>query len=1019
MKLLFRLSLRKIKKSLGRFLSILLIVALGVGFFAGLRESAPDILTTLDNYYDNTNLMDFKITSTTGLTTDDIKSLKELEHVDLVVPSYSLDALVSGEAIRVHALLDSINQVTLKEGREILSNDECLADEGYFDLGDTIHLEKLSIDGVLEIIDYKVVGLVDSSLYLSSEKGIATIGNGKLESFIFIPYENFNSEVITEVYLTSKNSKEENSYETSYEDNIQILEDEILELKPIQETKRYEEILEKATKEIQKIEDEFQVEKNKATSKLQKAKKELDSARTELDNGWREYNTSLKLLEENEASGKEKLENAKKELENGKTMYQNTLNQYQVSEENLSSLLENTKNQIANLEAILNNLEETDPNYATIKQNLESLKQLETLYTTLITTKETLQKSEETLIQEEKNYNEQIANGKKALEEAKQELDEGEVSYQNGLREYENGVLELENATREAEEKIEEARQALKEIEKPEWYLLNRTNNNGYTSIYDDAMKIDSIAKVFPVFFILVVALMCFNTLTRMVEEERGEIGILASLGYSKFLIMGSYIFYVFLATIIGVTFGLLGGYTIIPNVVYQIYHANYILPSLEVSIKIIPFLLIVFVSLFIMYMITFLSCQKELKNNPAIIIRPKPPRKGKKVLLERVKFFWKRLSFTSKVTVRNMFRYKKRIVMTVLGIAGSTALLLTGFGLRDSINRLIELQYGSIIHYDALFVMQDSFQEISSEVKENLNTSNVSSYLPIYQESFTFDANNISHDVYVMAFEDVEKINEFLTFNSKSNQEFIFPTDGVVITEKIAKLLKVKIGDFIKIRNSQNELYMLRVSDIVENYTLHYIYMNKATYEKVFEQEISYNMLMANLEDGTNEEELSTKWLEEGLISTINFTSDNLNTFSVMVDSLNKIVYLIIVASCLLAFIVLYNLTTINITERVREISTLKVLGFYDMEVSNYVYRETFMLTLFGLLLGLLLGVSLHSYVMTVAETDNILFFHYINWYSYIFTGLVIMIFGLIVQIFTHFKLKRIDMIESLKSVE
>ena len=235
MKLLFRLSLRKIKKSLGRFLSILLIVALGVGFFAGLRESAPDILTTLDNYYDNTNLMDFKITSTTGLTNDDIKSLKELEHVDLVVPSYSLDALVSGQAIRVHALLDSINQVTLKEGREILSNDECLADEGYFDLGDTIHLEKLSIDGVLEIIDYKVVGLVDSSLYLSSEKGIATIGNGKLESFIFIPYENFNSEVITEVYLTSKNSKEENSYETSYEDNIQILEDEILELKPIQE----------------------------------------------------------------------------------------------------------------------------------------------------------------------------------------------------------------------------------------------------------------------------------------------------------------------------------------------------------------------------------------------------------------------------------------------------------------------------------------------------------------------------------------------------------------------------------------------------------------------------------------------------------------------------------------------------------------------------------------------------------------------------------------------------------------
>ena len=1019
MKLLFYLSLRKIKKSLGRFISIILIVALGVGFFAGLRESSPDILTTLDNYYDKTNLMDYKITSTKGLTDEDVSSLKKLEHVSKVIPSYSVDALVSGEAIRVHAYLKDLNQVTLVKGRLIKNNYECLADATYFKLGDKIHLSKLSIDGILEIVDYDVVGLVNSSSYLSKEKGIATIGNGKLQSFIYIPYDNFKSDIITEVYLISKNTQEENSYERSYQESLEALEKEILKLKPIQETKRYEEILETAMKEIQKIEEEFQVEKDKASKDLNQAYLTLKKARQELDSGWQDYNASKKLLLENEESGKKKLEESKIKLEQGKLAYQNTLLEYKLQEENLENLLKETKNNINTLEEKLNNMDTTDPNYSIYQENLLSLKKLETLYSTLIQTKKSLEISEKTITQEENNYYLQITNGKKELEKAKIKLDNSEKSYQIGLSEYNQGVKTLEEKTLEAEEKIQDAKDSLKEIEKPEWYLLDRTSNNGYTSIYEDAMKVDSIAKVFPVFFILVVALMCFNTLTRMVEEERGEIGTLVSLGYSRSLIMGGYIFYVFFAAIIGITSGLLAGYTIIPNVVYQVYHSNYILPQLEVSIKIIPFLILVFSFLTMMFLITILSCQKELRNNPANIIRPKLPRKGKKVLLEKVSFFWKRLSFTSKVTVRNMFRYKKRIIMTVLGIAGSTALLLTGFGLKDSINKLIKLQYEEIIHYDALFVMQNNYQELSKELKEKLNSSGVINYLPIYQESFTFDAKDISHDVYLMVFENETKHNQYVTLNSKVNKKFIFPKDGVVITEKMAKLLNAKIGDLIKIRNNQNELYLVKVSEIVENYTLHYMYMTKESYEKMMEKNISYNMIIANLKDDVNEENLATNWISDNKVSAINFTSDNLKTFTIMVDSLNKIVYLIIFASCLLAFIVLYNLTTINITERVREISTLKVLGFYDKEVSNYVYRETFMLTIFGIAFGLLLGVFLHSYVMNVAETDNILFFHFINWYSYILTCLTIIGFSVIVQVFTHFKLKKIDFIEALKSVE
>ena len=569
------------------------------------------------------------------------------------------------------------------------------------------------------------------------------------------------------------------------------------------------------------------------------------------------------------------------------------------------------------------------------------------------------------------------------------------------------------------ERQIADAKKELEEIEKPEWYLLDRTDNNGYSSLWDDAMKVDAIAGIFPIFFIIVVALMCFNTMNRMVEEERGEIGTLSSLGYGSFSIINGYLFYIFFATVIGVTVGLLIGYTLIPNVIYSIYHANYILPKLQINMKLLPFFIIILITLGLMSLIAIISCLKELKNAPATILRPASPKAGKKVFLEHIKFIWKRLSFTGKVTVRNMFRYKKRIVMTILGVVGSTALSLTGFGLRDSISSLADLQYGKINHYDALFVLDSSISEMNSDITNQLASDNITEYMPIYQASFTFEAKDLSHDVYLIALSNPEQIDKFITFNSKVNDEFIFPNDGVVISEKMASLLDVEIGDFIKLRNSSNELVVLPVSEIVENYTMHYVYMNEATYEKYFESELEYNMIMANLNDEINHDELASKWMDAGLISTTNFTEDNIEIFDNMVGGLNLIILLIIGASCMLAFIVLYNLTTINIAERLREISTLKVLGFYDKEVSSYVYRETLFLTIIGILIGLGAGVFLHMYVINVAETDNILFLHDILWPSYIYTFLIIIFFTIIVQIITNQRLKKIDMVESLKSVE
>lgn len=1019
MRLLYKLSFVKMRKNIGRFLSLLFIVALGVGFFAGLRETTPDIEATLDNYYDEHNLMDFKIVSTMGLTEDDIASLEELKNIEKVVASYSVDTLIDGEAVRIHAIEEDINNVDLVEGSMPENNNECIADATKYKIGDTLTIRKLSQEGILQNTTYKVVGLANSPMYLSRQMGIASIGTGELASFIYIPKENFNSKYYTEVYLTAKGSLKETAYEKGYEETTNLLLEELEELKPIRETKRYEEILEEATIEIRKIEDEANEKISIAEEELQEALEEINNGRAEIYNAKNEIITNENKLKEEEQNGLTKINNARLTWEESNKELKNTLASLGLTEETLETTLNTVKSNITSIEEMLSTLPTDDPKYAEYQKTLEELNNKKDNLQTLVTTSETLKNSKIEIDNSEKELEEQIKASQDKLNKAKEKLETQEQKIESAYEEYVAGENTLEEQKKELEAKINEAKSSLAEIEKPVWYLLDRTDNNGYSSIWDDAAKVDAIAGIFPIFFIIVVALMCFNTMNRMIEEERGEIGVLSSLGYGSFSIINGYLFYVFFATVIGVTIGLLIGYTLIPNIIYSIYNANYILPSLDINMKLLPFFIIILITLGLMSLIAIISCLKELKNVPATILRPATPKSGKKVLLEHIKFIWKRLSFTGKVTARNMFRYKKRIVMTVLGVVGSTALLLTGFGLRDSISGLADLQYGKINHYDALLVFQNSFKTIEEEWKSKLKEDNITEYLPIYQASFTFEAKDLTHDVYLIALENNTELNNFITLNSKVNENFTFPEDGVIISEKMADLLNVKIGDFIKLRNSNNELVVLPVSEIVENYTLHYVYMNKETYEKYFEKELEYNMIMTNLNEETSHEDFAEKWIDSGLVSTINFTEDNILVFDNMVKGLNLIIVLIIGASCMLAFIVLYNLTTINIAERIREISTLKVLGFYDKEVSSYVYRETLFLTIIGILIGLGAGIFLHMYVINVAETDNILFLHSIKWYSYIFSFLIIIFFTILVQIITNQKLKKINMVESLKSVE
>lgn len=1000
--LLLKSTFAKIRKSFGRFLSIVLIVALGTGFFAGLREAAPDMLSTVDHYYRGNQLMDFKITSTMGLTDDDIKSLENLNNTAKVVPSYSIDVLVNGEAVKLHAIEKNINNITLKSGRLPKNKNECLGDANHFKLNEKISFTKDNLNNFTNISSCQITGLIDSVLYISTEKGISSEGNGKLESFIFLPKEAFSLEYYTEAYLIASGTDKAEAYSSDYDQNIATLKKELEVLKPLQETKRYEEILAEATKEIAKAEDELNNKLKEAKTTLTNTKNELDSNKAKIDNGLAEIARSETTLAQESQSKQQEITDGLQSIANKRQEIINTLASFNLIVDNLENTLTNLKSAIENCQT---NCEQLNTQYQTLSTINESLNTLNKTETELNQNKQTLQTS--------------ISQAQKKLAKQKQQLLANKAELEAGFKAYEEGLQELENNQNEALAKINEQKEKLNTLEKPVWYLLDRTANNGYTSFYEDASKVEAIAKVFPIFFILVAGLMGLNTMTRLIEEERTEIGILTSLGYSQIKIISGYIFYCLLATFIGVAVGLSVGYYLIPTVVYSIYNANYVLPDLFISAKPVQFSFVFTCAAVLMSAVTIYVTMRDLKEKPAILLRPKAPKNGKKVLLEKISFIWKHLSFTWKITIRNIFRYKKRVFMTLIGIAGCTALLLTGFGLKDGINGIGTLQYEDIQKYDTLISLKDNVETIPSNLINSLENNHVTDAILVNQEAYTFTAKNKNHDVYVISPENAQALNKHIKLHSTiTEKDTTLPDYGAVITSKMAKLLNVSPGDTIKIRDSQNHLYILYVADITENYIMHYIYLSPSYYKEIINNQNTYNMVMANV-DSQNYDQVSTNLLKNEYINAINYTKDNMESYDIIIKGMNKIVYLIIGAAILLALIVLYNLVIINMNERQREIATLKVLGFKGKEISSYVYRETIILMIIGIIIGIFLGLILHGYVIITAETDNIVFLQKVNLLSYVYAILLTILSSIIVQIITYRYLLKIDMIESLKALD
>ena len=618
-----------------------------------------------------------------------------------------------------------------------------------------------------------------------------------------------------------------------------------------------------------------------------------------------------------------------------------------------------------------------------------------------------------------------IHDGEKEKTESEALIAENEEKLAQAKEEYEQGKKDAEQEIHDGEEKIKDAEQEINKIENAQWYVQDRSALPEYVGFGDNADRIRAIAKVFPILFFIVAALISLTTMTRMVEEQRTQIGTLKALGYGKLSIAGKYLNYALLATVGGSIFGVFFGEKVFPYIIVTAYKIMYT----HVPDVVIPYnweygIMAAGAAILCTGLATLLACYKELASQPAVLMRPPAPKQGKRVFLERIPFIWKHLSFIWKSTIRNLIRYKKRFFMTVFGIGGCMALMIVGFGLRDSIFAIGKLQYGELQLYDGMVILNtDAEEEDKKEPIEYLSSEKaVSDIMEGYSKKITISKGKEEQEVYLSVPFDIEKNKEFQVFRNRiTKKEFEMEKNSVILTEKAAQLLDVKKGDKIMLDDKDEKQAELRVTDICENYMEHYLYISPETYREIYGENMESNTIYFKMKDFDKKglKEIGENILSKRGALNVTYTYNIQNQLDDMLESLDIVIVVLIISAGLLAFVVLYNLNNINITERKRELATIKVLGFYDKEVSAYVFRENILLTIIGVAVGVVLGSMLHRFVIVTVEIDSVMFTRIIENISFVLSAALTCLFSFLVNAVMYFKLKKIDMVESLKSVE
>lgn len=848
-KSLWKNNFKTIKNTRRRFISILVMAFLGVGFFSGLVATSPDMLDTLDKYTDNNKMYDIDIVSTLGLTKDDLDEINKIDGVQKAYGIQTKDSMAEFNEIenpcKIIEYNENINVPTVISGRLPENSDECLLDANYSInesaeqfIGKKITLQNDEEDEngnpYFTQKEFTVVGIAESPIYISSERGNTSIGSGKIAYFIYVKDDVIQMDYFTEIGVKVKDAEQEVTNSDAYLEKVNTVIEKIENIKEQRENARYDEM-------VSKIE--------------------------------------------------------------------------------------------------------------------EQIEQLQTLY---------------------------------------------------------GGNLEL------VQQQINVAKEEINKIEKPKWYIYDRLDNTGYSNIFDAIKTMSNISKLFPVIFYLVAVLISLTSMTRMIEEERIEIGTLKSLGYNNLQIISKYILYAFLACVIGGVIGMSVGFYLLPNIVWILYSMIYKVPEFSMTYRFDIGLAGIIISFICIGGATLYVAHQELKQMPSVLMRPKPPKNGKKILLEKIKFIWNKMTFSKKVTARNIFRYKKRAIMTIVGIAGCTGLMLTGFGIRDSVVDIPDAQFKRIFKYEASVSLMNT--DSLDDLEEYLNSNeNVEDYCKIDGLAGKLKNSELSFNITTFIPENTEEFYKICNLKNRENGEKIkLDNDGIIITDKIADELNIKVGDEVIFVDGDDIEYNLKIDGIVQNYVSHYVYMTKEFYENNINT-FKTNMVLINTNELNDEEKnkLSEDILNINGVASVSIIDDLMKTVSDMLNTMNYVVVILIVASALLAFVVLYNLANINIGERQREIATLKVLGFYDKEVDNYINKENVIFTIVGIVLGLFFGTFLTTAIISSIEIDSLRFFRNINVMSYMYSAIITALFSVIVNWIIHFVLKKIDMIESLKSVE
>lgn len=1094
---IIKLTKREIRSSLGRYLAIFAIIALGAGLFVGLRLSRPDFLETYNNYTHETNFYDFRLVSTLGLTDDDLAEVKKLDGVKLAEGAVGADFLFNTAdednlIMMAQSIPENVNQIKLKAGRMPEKANECLADPDMYskdDIGSTIKLSKDNSEQTFDTFaydEYTIVGLAYSVLYINMERGSSTLGNGSVKGYIYIPMDGFSTDYYTDIYVCV--DSEGYVYSDEYE----------------QSTRKYVDGLEKFMSERAVIRRDAIIDD--AMSQLDDAKKQYEDGKTQYDAAKAEYDAGYAEYVQKKSDTEAQLEQARKEIENAERMmgdssvidqkqaeldaakaeldkgqaeYERGLKQFNAKaklaygavdeqiayyENRIIDKQNDIAAQNAEIESLNAQLAEAQANGDSLKARLIEWK-IKTANDRISRDNADIERYNERLEvhrQKRAEVDAELEPYRKQLEDAKAQLDAGYAQIESGQAEldaaremissggakleaakkqYEQGKAEAERGFAEAEKELasgkaqldaakaeldkgaaelDSAEKQIKNINHADTYVLDRDTNAGYVCFESDTNVVQSVASVFPVFFFLVAALVCLTTMTRMIADQRTQIGIMKALGYSSGAIIGKYMFYSGSATVFGCIFGIAAGSFAFPAVVWFGYGLIYNLSGLTFTMDWPLAAGITAANLAVTLLVTWYCCAKELKCAPAELIRPKAPEAGKRILLERIPIVWNDMSFMQKVSARNIMRYKKRIFMMLLGIGGCTALVLTALGLNDTIQNVVTRQYDDIILYDYEITMAYDMNKEEQEIFFRDAGDDIKDAVFLYRGLAEVSGSDAIKSA-TLTVTDGKKLCKYIDL-SYDGEPIDYPGRGeAAINYNLARQLGgIEVGDEIKLTTSEKKELTVTISALFDNYVDSFVFISPETCEEQLGEVPEYKSALVNAPDGADVNRCAEALTHDvDGVRGVTLSTDIKERMSSMLDGLLVVVAAIILCAGLLAFIVLYNLTNINISERIREIATLKVLGFYPNEAAHYVFRENLILTGAGAVFGLGLGVALHAFVMNAIKVDMMYFKPHISFLSFAVSIVITFVFAMIVNAIMRRRIDNIDMAGALKSIE